>query len=157
MNFIATSKNKVLSFNSDAHVAMFKDWLAKNEGKKIQISIAKNPVSDELRGYYFGCVIPFMKTLCKEWESLSNDELHEVLKKQFCFFEAWNSVTKRSERFGRPVMSSRSNTEKAGEFIENIRLYVSENYAQKLPDPNEYKSFINSAPTMDEEDNKSLK
>lgn len=146
--FIAkATDNGTLRFNSGNHQAMFVDWLKSIAEKEVRIEQAKNPVSDEMRGYYFSAVIPAVRKTCKEWEHLSSDELHEVLKKQFAYFEAWNSTTKRVERFGTPVMSDKSSTKKAMEFLEQIASYLAD-CGVEMPDPEEWKKFRDSAPLL---------
>ena len=144
--FISTIRNKGLTWKSDAHRAMFLDFLAQNDGKKLRIELEKNPVSDEMRGYYFACVIPTCKSVIPEWKSMSNDDVHEMLKKAFNSFDCFNPVTKRIERFGRSAMSDNSNTHRAMEFIEKIRLWLAEDYMKELPQPEEYKLLRDSAP-----------
>jgi len=58
-----------------------------------------------MRGYMFGAVIPFLKRIVPDWQSLTNDQVHEILKKNFNYFEAFNPVTKRVERYGQSIMS----------------------------------------------------
>jgi hypothetical protein len=140
-----------LQFKSDYHKASFSEWLKTIVGKDVRIELAKNPVSTEMRGYYFGAVIPIVRKTCKEWEKLTGDELHEVLKKQFCYFDAWNNITKRTERFGQPVMSERSTTQKAMIFLQDIAGYLAE-CGLTMPDPELYKKFRDSAPTIEKEE-----
>jgi hypothetical protein len=141
---IATADG-TLMFRSDYHKALFSGWLKSIKGKEVRIEQAKNPVSEEMRGYYFAAVLPVVRRTCKEWGKLSGDELHEVLKKEFAFFEAWSARNKRIERYDTPVMSDRSSTEKAMQFLQNIAGYLAE-CGEAMPNPEEYKRFINSAP-----------
>lgn len=143
--FIAIIKSKQLEWNSPAHRAMFMDFLAQNDGKKVRIELEKNPVNDEMRGYYYGAVLPVVRTTCKEWKHLTSDQLHEVLKKEYAFFEAWSAKNKRTERFATSVMSDRSNTHKAMEYLQQIAGYLGE-CGLAMPDPEDYKRYINSAP-----------
>jgi len=144
--FIATIKNKGLTWNSDEHRAMFLDFLSKNDGKKVRIELAKNPVSDSMRNYYFGVVLPVVRKTCKEWEHLTGDELHEVLKKEYSYFDAWSAKNRRMERYGKSVFSEKSNTQKAMQFLQDIADYLA-SCGLEIPDPEEYKQYINSAPT----------
>jgi hypothetical protein len=144
--FIATIKDKKLEWHSDAHRAMFMDFLSQNNGKKVRIELEKNPVSNELRGYYYACVVPTCKSVIPEWKNMSNDDIHEMLKKAFNSFDCFNPITQRIERFGRSAMSDNSNTQRAMEFIEKIRLWLAEDYMKELPQPDEYKALRDSAP-----------
>jgi hypothetical protein len=142
--FIATIKNKGLTWNSDAHRSMFLDFLAQNDGKKLRIELEKNPVSDEMRGYYFAAVLPIVRKTCKEWQHLTSDELHEVLKKEFAYFEAWSKKNNRTERYATPVMSERSNTQKAIQYLQDIADYLA-SCGYEMPDPEEWKKYRDSA------------
>lgn len=136
--FIVEIRDLKLAFEP-YNLSRFKDFLGKNEGKKVRIELAKNPVSDELRGYYWGAVIPTAKSAVKEWEDITDDELHEVLKKLFNYFDFYNPLTKRKERCGRSAMSGDSNSARAMDFIEGIRKWLGEEYYIELPSPEEYK------------------
>lgn len=148
--FIAKIKKERLELGSEAHRSMFVDFLRKNEGKEVRIELKKNPVSDAIRGWYFSAILPAIRSVVPEWKKLSDDEMHEVLKKQFEYFDAYNTLTKRVERFGRTVMSNESNTKRAMDFIEKIREYFSENYLLDIPDPSEFKKWRDSAPLKNE-------
>lgn len=148
--FIATAmSNGTLFFKTEYNRNLFKDWLKEIAGKEVRIELAKNPVSDEMRGYYFGAVLPEVRKTCDKWKDLDSDELHEIMKKQFNFFEAWNSKTNRMERFGRSAMSEKSTTQEAMNFLQDIAGYLAE-CGRAMPDPEVYKRFINSAPLKDE-------
>lgn len=127
--------------------ATFHDWAKLNEGKQIQITPKGKKVSEDLRGLYFGAYIPLIRTTCLEWKRLNPDEMHEVIKKLFFSFETWNPVTKRTERFGRSVMSDSewNNSFKAMEFLQVLDVYLSE-CGIRPPDPEEYKRHRDSAP-----------
>ena len=101
-----------------------------------------------MRGYYFGAVLPEVRKTCEQWKTLSPDELHEVLKKEFAFFEAWSVKNQRTERYGKPVMSNRESNENAKKFLMDISDYLA-GCGKEMPDPEEYKRFIDSAPLKD--------
>lgn len=106
----------------------FRAWLKDNPGKGFRIEPLKKPVSENLRGYYFAAVVPLVRSTCEEWKDLTSDQMHDVIKKLFNFFETYNPVTKRNERFGRSVMSDDewNNTEKAMEFLLTISGYLAQ-------------------------------
>lgn len=132
------------------NAANIRDYGKKHAGTPIRLETAVNPVSSEMRGYYFGALMPFLRTLVPEWNSLSNDELHEVLKTAFNYFEAYNPLSGRRENFGQSIMSGDRQNKKAMEYIMRIGDWVTTNYQQSMPDPEIYKKFRDSAPTLDE-------
>lgn len=146
--FIATSSGTGLEFNSDIHRAMFKDDLKEHKGSKYRIERVLKTVSDELRGYYFGAIIPVVRSTCDQWEDKSGEEVHEIIKKMLFYFEAYNPMTQRVERFGRSVMKKDdfNNTAKAMEFIDVVSDYIVQ-CGREVPDVAEYKRILNSAET----------
>lgn len=126
--------------------------MSENNGKEVRIEPAKKKVSSQLRAYYFGAVIPALKQTNEQWEKLTSEELHEVIKKMFFYFETYNPITKRTERFGRSVMkeSDWNNTAKAMEFLEVLADYLAQ-CGIDMPDPEQYKQWRDSAPDVGED------
>lgn len=122
-----------------------------NEGKEVKMTPVKKTVSDELRGYYFGAVIPFLKQVEKRWDGLLNEQVHEIMKKEFNYFEAYSVKNKRVERYGLPTANTEAKAEDMMNFIQRINSWVIENYGQSLPDPEKYKEFLDSAQMINEE------
>lgn len=147
MTFIVKIINKEIDFGSDINLARFHDWATEHEGVQMRLETEKKKVSDDMRGYYFGAVIPIIRSTCDKWSNLKGEELHEVIKKMLFYFETYNPKTKRIERFGRSVMKNDdwNNTVKAMEFLEIIRQYLAD-CGLEMPDPEEYKRYWNSAP-----------
>lgn len=144
MTFVGYFKSGKLFFEPYNQIRL-NDFAKKNEGKKFRLEMVKSRVSDEMRGYYFGAIIPFIKSIVGEWGKLSDDQIHEILKKNFNGFVAYNPLTKRNERYGQSVASNDKENTKMMEYVMRIADYVMENYAQNLPDPEEYKVFRDSA------------
>lgn len=122
----------------------FKDEVRLLEGKDVKlIDITQGEsVSDELRGYYFAAVIPFIKSLNEgQWDHLSPDQIHEILKKDFNFFEAWNPLTNRVERYGQSVAARDRDYKQMLEYLKRIETWLEENYGQSLPDSESYRKF----------------
>ena len=144
--FIVKSNGEGLDFHSDTHKALFKQDLKENIGKTYRIERVDKSVSDELRGYYFGAIIPVIRSTCDEWKDLSGEEIHEIIKKMLFYFEAYNPLTNRVERFGRSVMSKDdfNNTTKAMEFIDVLGDYLIQ-CGRSLPNPEDYKRLRDSA------------
>lgn len=148
MNYLFKAKNGEMEFTSDISRKIFKQSLKENEGQQYSIEKVKSPVSDALRSYYFGAVLPVVRTTCDKWEELSTDELHEIIKKMLFYFETYNPLTKRIERFGRSVMRKDdwNNTLKAMEFLEIVRQYLGD-CGLEMPDSEDYKRERDLAPT----------
>lgn len=149
MIFLAKAENGGIGFQSEYTRAHFKQWLKDNEGKQLRIETTQK-VSSNLRGYYYAAVLPTVKSAIPQWEYLTDEEIHNILKKQFCYFDAYNAITKRTERFSRTVMSDESNTKRAMEFIELIGTWLGEEYHIELPNPEEFKVTRDSAPMAKE-------
>lgn len=129
---------------TDYQKADFHDYCKKHPEVIFRLEPSSNPVSDNMRGYYYGAVLPFMRQLIPQWQDLADEELHEILKKAFNFFEAFNPVTKRKERYGMSVMAGDKQNRKAMDYLERIGNWVEENYDQRLPNPEEWKEFRDS-------------
>jgi len=144
--FIFTARDSKPDFGSDYNRSRFIEELKSNEGKQYRIEKAKNPVTNEMRGYYFGAVLPVVRKTCIEWKHLTSDELHEVLKTEFAFFEAWSIKDQTTKRYATNVMSDKSSTQKAIQYLQDISDYLAQ-CGLTMPDPEEYKRFRDSAPT----------
>lgn len=150
MVFLAkASQDGGIEFESDYTRAHFKQWLKDHPVHPLRIDTPKK-VSKNLRGYYYAAVIPTVKFTIPQWEHLTSEEIHNILKKQFAYFEAWNDITKRTERFSHTVMSDESNTKRAMEFIETIGKWLGEDYHIELPDPSTFTNYRDSAPMISE-------
>ena len=130
---------------SDFQMADFHDFSLAHPKLKYRLTPAKNPVSNDVRAWYFGAIIKTIKATVPQWNTLSDEEVHEILKKMFNFFEFHNPLTNRTERCGKSAVGSESNTERAMDYIEKIRVWLAEEYKTELPDPEEYKRKLNSA------------
>ncbi len=145
--FIAKAKDGAFDLGSEYNRIRLKEYLKENDGKVFRIQKASNPVSEEMRGYMFGAVIPFLRQIdTGAWRELSDEQVYEVLKKNFNYFEAYNPLTKRTERYGQSVMNKSCSNVKASEFIMRLADWVLENYGQTLPDSEEYKNGRDMAP-----------
>ena len=147
---INTKALDFLEFETDFGKSKWREYCKNNNGKRLVIEDVKNAPSEELRGYYFGAVIPTVKNTVKEWDALGDDDVHEILKKLFNYFDFHNPITKRIERVGRSAMSSDSSTVRAMEFLEKIRLWLAEDFMVELPNPQEYKKKLDEVVMIDE-------
>lgn len=121
--------------------ALFHDYINSHEGEELVITVQKKKrsVTDNLRGYYFGAIVPFIQGLDDQWGKLSTDEIHDLLKAEFNGYKMINPFTKEVVNLSKPAMNDSCNTQDAFIYIEKIRRWVAENYGQELPDPEEYK------------------
>lgn len=140
--FIAQSKDGHLHLG-EYNAARLREFLKKHEGAKIKIQPVSGKVSEHARGYYFGAVIPLLQSLETGWKDLTAEEVHEILKKNFNGFVAFNPLTKREERYGQSIAIEDS--KKFQDYLLRIADWLMENYSQTLPDPEEYKRFADSA------------
>lgn len=146
-------KNKEFVFSSDTHRALYHEFLkqVEKDNKEVSVSRKKNLVSDDLRGYYFAAVIPVVRRTCDEWAELNGNELHQVMKKMFNFFETYNPATKRTERFAKPTLSNDewTNTGLAMQFLIEIGDYLKD-CGLEMPDSELYKKEVDSARLINE-------
>jgi hypothetical protein len=149
MEFHFTVTEGKMTFHHTVAIA-WTNFRQSHEGWHGKIVEDKPPVSDEMRGYMFGAVIPFLKRIVPAWEPLSEEQVYEICKKNFNYFEAWNPVTKRTERYGQSTLSRSTTKEEAQQFIQEIAGWVAENYAMQLPDPEKYLRWKASAPLAGE-------
>jgi hypothetical protein len=121
------------------NLAHFKDWCRENEGSFVKIITGgKRKVSDALRGWYYGAIIPRLKQLVREWENEHEETIHNLLKQEFDGVDIYSPFQKEKVRVSGSVMSSSATTDSALAFTERIGRWMEENYGESLPDPSEY-------------------
>ena len=137
--WIATIKNKGLSFTPTTR-ATFVDYLAEHEGGTLEIRArkARKTVSRELRGFYWGAWLPFIRNLDDNLKGYSPDQLHSFLKYEFNGNDVYNPITKGTSRIVGSVMQDSVQTDEAFGYMERIRRWVAENYGEEMPDASEY-------------------
>lgn len=143
--FIIQIQNGKIGFLSKYNKQRFEQYLRENNGQKLSIKPVAPKVSDRARGYYYGAVIPFLKTINASWSNLTNEQLHEVLKAEFNGFEV-TGLDGSVKRYGQSICNKDVDSPKFQNYLLRIADYVMENYNQMMPDPEEYKAFIDSAP-----------
>lgn len=128
------------------NAANFNDYKKENPLTQFEVKVLKKPISKDMRAFYFGAVLPTIQKTCDEWKDLSSTEMHEVIKKLFFYFETYNPITKRTERFGRSVMADNewNNTVKAMQFLDVLREYLM-SCGIDFPNPDEYINMRDSA------------
>lgn len=145
MTFLAkTTKDGKLQWATPYNESRWLDFCQKND-KELRIEVAKNPVSNALRNYYWGAVLPTVRQTIHEWEYLADEDLNQILKKNFNGFTFYNVFTKRTEKVGRSAMSGESNTARAMQFVERIGEWLASEYGVELPSVDEYKQKLDSA------------
>jgi len=137
--FLAQIKNKGMQFAPQVR-NMFIDHLAENDGDYLEIIPRKKKatVSDELRGYYFGAWLPFIKNIDDHFKTYSIDELHKFLKYEFNGTDMYNPISKKETRIVKSIMESNIKTSEAFMYMEKIRRWVAENYGEEMPNAQEY-------------------
>ena len=139
-----TTKDGQLLWSTPYNEARWRDFCKTND-KELRIEVAKNPVSNALRNYFWGAVIPTVRQTIHEWEYLDDEDLNQILKKNFNGFTFYNVFTKRTEKVGRSAMSGESNTARAMLFVERIGEWLASEYGVELPSPDEFKQKMDMA------------
>lgn len=142
--FLAIIKNGKPEFMSDYNKARFNDWCKENEGQKIQIKRVSSKVSDNRRGWYWAGIIPFVKKLSKNWEFLTDEQLHEVLKTEFNGFTILDKKGNK-RKYPMPVANRDTDTDVFDEYVARIAEWVRTQYNLELPNPEDYKEQRDSA------------
>jgi hypothetical protein len=137
--FIGKAKDGKVDFESDYNKNALTMWLRENEGGLVRITcVKKRKVSDKLRGYYWGAVIPTIKQTVSNWRNENDDIVHDILKREFNGVDIFSPFTNSKVRVAKTIASRDAYGEEMMEFIEKIRLWLSENYGVDLPDPAQY-------------------
>jgi hypothetical protein len=135
-SFIFEAKQGRINFLSGYNRARFAECLKENEGKKFRIEPVSPTVSDNRRSWYWGAVLPFMKSLA--WNDLEDDQVHEILKQEFNGFEA-TGIDGKVKRFGVSAVASDVSVKVFDNFILRLADWVNQNYGMTLPSPEDYK------------------
>lgn len=147
--FLFKANNGQPDFGSEYNQSRFNQLLKDRNGEIFAIVPQSKVVTDTMRGYVFGALVPFLRQVTpKSWTGLTDEQIYDVLKKNFNYFEAINPLTKRIERYGQSVMSKNCENQKAKEFISRIDDWLQENYNQSVPDAEEYKRFVRDNPQL---------
>jgi hypothetical protein len=135
-----------IDFRSETHQKMFRQFVRDNAGAELRIEKEKNPVSENLRGFYFAAWIPVLRETEPRWKDLTPVQVHECIKKMLFWFEAWNPMSGRVERFGTSVMSDSewNSTAKAMDFLDKVGDYL-ESKGFDIPWNEDYKRKRDSA------------
>ena len=137
--FIAQIKNKGMVFAPQVR-NMFIDHLAENDGDYLEIKPRKKKttVSDDLRGFYWGAWLPFIKNLDDHFKTYSIDDLHDFLKYEFNGTDVYNPINKKESRIVKSIMQNNVSTQHAFIYMEKIRRWVAENYGEEMPDADQF-------------------
>lgn len=142
MKFIATIKNKGFVFKPLVRKT-FIDYLSEHEDDELEIVTRKQKktVSRQLRGFYWTAWLSFIKGLDENFKKYSIDEIHSFLKHEFNGSDVYNPISKKESRIVKSAMSDTVKTQDAFMYMEKIRRWVAENYAQEMPDSQEFKAL----------------
>ena len=141
MHFLATLTDKGLKFGSDYHRALFLDFSQKNQGRQVRIKLAKGGVSDNRRGWMFGAIIPFLKTLVSDWKDRPEEEVYSIIKTEFGGFFA-EGIDGKVKKYAGTLSSREADSERFDNAILLLAEWVRNNYGMELPDPEEYKKKL---------------
>lgn len=133
--------NKKVGMHFEPHVRkLLVDYMNGHVGEGVEVRIRKGKatVSDSLRGYYFGAIIPFIQGIDENFRKCSDETIHSLLKHEFNGMTIMNPITSEKVTIAGHVMSNACSTQDAFIFIEKIRRWVAENYGEDLPDPDMY-------------------
>ena len=136
--------------------AKFSDFKNERRGKMIRLKLEDftGNVSEQMRGYYWGAIIPWVRNADEHWESMTDEEIHELLKKEFNSSQLYDPITKKKVKIGKSLISRGVKTDEAMATIARIADYFIENYntMPPQPDPMQYKIEVNKAVLLDKED-----
>ena len=99
-----------------------------------QEEIPTKKVNDPQRGWYRASTLPYLKKLVPQWQPLTLDELHSVLKQEFNGFEAMGLDGKVTV-YGQSVSKNTTNNKVFEQYTLRIKEWVRENYGLELPEP----------------------
>lgn len=150
--FIIKIREKGFIFESSYNRERFKEYVREHQGTRMRLEPVSPHVSDEARGFYFGGVINGTIKRLSGFEGMSTDEVHELLKREFNGVEIRDPVTGNNTRLGKSIAINSSR--RFQEYLLRIGDWLMENYGQSMPDPEDYKSWRDSAPLAGEEYNK---
>jgi len=136
--FIAMIKDGQLEFLTSYNKSLFKEFLKNNNGHKVEIKRTSSKVSDNRRGWYFAAIVPFMSQLVTSWTNLSDEQVHEILKTEFNGFSI-KDKNGNNRKYPMPVANRDVDSEQFDYYILRISEWVRNNYAQELPNPEQYK------------------
>lgn len=116
-----------------------KDAIKSFEGKDITITIQlkRKTRSNPQNAYLWGVVVPMMKYLIKEeWGDVySKEDVHEILKSKFLFYEKVNEETGEVIRL--PKSTTECSTVEMEEYLSSCRSFIKEWFGAIVPLPNE--------------------
>lgn len=92
-------------------------------------------VNDDQRGWYYAGIIPFLQKLVPQWEHLSVEQVHEVLKTEFNGFTITDKNGNK-RKYGQSVANNTVNNKAFDQYIKRIEEWVRSNYGIELPEPN---------------------
>ena len=121
---------------------LFKEAVRLLDGKDVTLTIERsNKRSSPQNRYYWGGVIPIIQYGMQEvGVKMSHDQIHELLKYKFLIQDV---VTDDGEILMQTIGSTtKLNTVKFNEYIDNIREWAWEYLSIEVPEPNQQTTII---------------
>ena len=113
------------------------------EGKNIEITIQKRRKrrSNNQNAYYWGVIVELIKSaILDSWgETMSSDEVHNILKSQLNYKEQINQKT--GEVIKTPKSTTQLSTIECEQFYHECRTWAKEWFGIEIPMPNEQLTF----------------
>lgn len=133
-----TDQGKLTLFNKE----VLTRWLADNKEKNvlIEIEVKKAKRSLPQNNYYFGVVVPMIKSAMNEYgNDFTTEEAHEFLKSQFNYKEV--EITD-GHYINVPRSTTKLDTTGFQEYVLKIQQFASEMLGIIIPEPNEQLNYF---------------
>ena len=122
---------------------VFLEKISKNAGKKVvvTVNVEGKKRSVQQNHYYYGVVVGLVQeALLSEWgETLTKEEVHELLKQNCNWKEVVNSETGESIKIAQSTADL--STTEFEEYTERCRRFAAEYLGTSIPLPNEQINF----------------
>lgn len=134
-----TFPTKVINGTISSNRKPIKEAIASFDGKEIILTISKKSKrrSNDQNAYLWGVVYPIIKNGLKEqgYNQITTEQVHELLKGQFCKEEIVNENTGEIKTI--TGHTRELTTSQFMEYLEDIKQFASEELGCYIPDPNE--------------------
>lgn len=132
-SIFGTVENGVLKCNRKTFQAIVESF----NGKRIEISFtkARKSRSNQQNRYYWGCLIPILKSTLKDLgNEFTPEQVHDMLKYKFLKKDVH---VKDGEFITKITSSTELSTSEFMDYIADIQRWSAEFFGVEIPDPNE--------------------
>lgn len=136
--FLFQAVNGTIDFGSEFNRARFKDCLKKNNGRQFRIELIKKGRSLTQNRFYWA----YLEIIERETGN-NADYLHEYFRRKLL-------PPKHIKVLGKEIMIPASTIELSKDAMMNYMDKISAESGVAIPNPEEYKKYINSAPMINE-------